>query len=284
MESTTPYSQYINSQNPIKDAIIWNKSYPDIKEFSQKYKKEDIIPDKINIRKIISEYFEKLKTIESKAHEILISLDDPKKNLSKQFFHYKKNKKIFKDINNSLKILMDDNFSNLKRKVRLHINLFCYLFTIIEKEFVYKHFVEYDINIIYWTILFHDIGKYICMHPILEQNYDFDGGDKVHPYKSALIFIDTLLNKNLINLDENNMKNFKKKYLEFKKLIFNSYITKDDYYCIDIKCFDDIIKFINYLKSLGENNNWFCEAFILIIFHQNLPNNELHMNKRLLKF
>ena len=72
--------------------------------------------------------------------------------------------------------------------------------------------------------------------------------------------------------------------MEFKNLIFNSYITKDNYnyYCIDTNCFKDIIKFINYLKTLGENNNWFCEAFILIIFHQNLPNNEMHMNKRLL--
>ena len=282
MESKIPYSRYINSQNPIKDSIIWNKSFPDIKEFSQKYKKEDIIPEKINIKKILYEYFEQLKTIESKAHEILISLEEPKKNLSKKFLHYKKNKKIFKEINKSLKIIMDDNFSNLKKNVRLHINIFCYLFTIIEKEFAYKHFVDYDINIIYWAILFHDIGKYICMHPILEKDYDFNGGDKMHPYKSALIFIDTLLNKKLINLDEKNMDIFQNKYLEFKKLIFNSYIAKDDYFCIDMKYFDDIIKFINFLKSLGENNNWFCEVFILIIFHQNLPNNECHMNKRLL--
>ena len=282
MESKIPYSRYINSQNPIKDSIIWNKSFPDIKEFSQKYKKEDIIPEKINIKKILYEYFEQLKTIESKAHEILISLEEPKKNLSKKFLHYKKNKKIFKEINKSLKIIMDDNFSNLKKNVRLHINIFCYLFTIIEKEFVYKHFVDYDINIIFWAILFHDIGKYICMHPILEKDYDFNGGDKMHPYKSALIFIDTLLNKKLINLDEKNMDIFQNKYLEFKKLIFNSYIAKDDYYCFDMKYFDDIIKYINFLKSLGENNNWFCEVFILIIFHQNLPNNENHMNKRLL--
>ena len=282
MESKIPYSQYINSKNPIKDSILWNKSFPDIKAFSQKYKKEDIIPDKINIRKILSEYFEQLKTIESKAHEILISLEEPKKNLSKKFLHYKKNKKLFKDINKTLKIIMDDNFSNLKKNVRLHINIFCYLFTIIEKEFISSHFVEYDINIIYWTILFHDIGKYICMHPILEKDYEFDGGDKVHPYKSALIFIDTLLNKNLIDLDKKNMEILQEKYMEFKKLIFNSYIEKEDYYSIDIKCFDDIIKLINYLKSLGENNNWFCEVFILIIFHQNLPNNEMHMNKILL--
>jgi hypothetical protein len=67
-------------------------------------------------------------------------------------------------------------------------------------------------------------------------------------------------------------------------LIFDSYL-KEEYnngYIINIKCFDDIIKYIKYLRSLGENNNWFCDAFILIIFHQNLPNNEKYMNKILL--
>ena len=62
MESKIPYQQYINSSNPIKNSIILNKAFPNIKEFPQKYKKEEVIPDEINIRKIASEYFEELKT------------------------------------------------------------------------------------------------------------------------------------------------------------------------------------------------------------------------------
>lgn len=282
MESKIPYSQYINSSNPLKDSILWNKSFPNIKEFSQKYKKEDIIPDNINIRKIASEYFEELKMIDSKVHKILLSIKDTKRSLSKEFLDYKKNGKIFKDLNEKLSAITGNNFNNLKKKVRLHINIFCYLFSILEKEFVYKHFVDYDINIIYWAILFHDLGKYICLHPSLEENYIFKKGDKMHPYKSALLFIDNLLKINLINLDKKNLDIFKEKYSDFKNLVFNSYLTKDNKYYIDIKCFDNIIKFIKYLKSLGENNSWFCDAFILIIFHQNLPNNEFHMNKFLL--
>ena len=282
MESKIPYSKYINSSNPLKDSILWNKSFPNLKEFPQKYKKEDFIPDNINIRKIASEYFKELEKIDSKSHEILLSIKNTKKKLSKEFLHYKKNKSLFKDLDNKLSIIVGNHFNNLKKNVRLHINLFCYLFTIIEKEFVYKHFVDYDINIIYWTILFHDLGKHIGIHPDLEKNYIFESGDKMHPYKSAILFIDNLIKKKLTNLDKQNLNIFIEQFSNFQKLIFNSYLTKDNKYYIDIKCFDDIIKYIKYLRGLGENNNWFCDAFILIIFHQNLPNNEFHMNKILL--
>lgn len=282
MESKIEYSQYINSSNPLKDSILWNKSFPDLKEFPQKYNSKDIIPDNINIKKIALKYFHKLNTLDSIVHEVLLSIKDPTKSLSKEFLHYGKNQKIYKEINKALSVIMDDHFDNLKRKVKLHINVFCYLFTVIEKEFINKKLVEYDINIIYWAILFHDIGKYINMHPVLEKNYSFEAGDKMHPYKSALIFIDTLLDKKLIFLNESNIEIFNKKYSEFKKKIFDSYLIKDKYYIIDIKCFDDIILFIKYLRSIGDKNSWFCEVFTLIIFHQNLPNNELHMNKRLL--
>ena len=46
----------------------------------------------------------------------------------------------------------------------LHLNVCCYLFTVIEKEIVNKLFVEYDINIIYWAFLFHDKEKLIKIH------------------------------------------------------------------------------------------------------------------------
>ena len=68
-------------------------------------------------------------------------------------------------------------------------------------------------------------------------------------------------------------------------MIYDSYMVKElksmKFY-INIEYFNDIIKFIKYLRSLGEDNSWFCDVFILIIFHQNLPNNEHKMNKELL--
>ena len=169
MESKIPYEKYINSSNPIKDSIILNKAFPNIKEFSQKYKKEKAIPEEINIKKIASEYFEELKTLDSKAHEIFLSIKIPKSCLSYDFIYYKNNSILFKDLDDKLSNIVGSYFKNLEREVRLHINLFCYLFTVIEKEFVYKHFVDYDINIIYWVILFHDLAKYICIHPDKEK-------------------------------------------------------------------------------------------------------------------
>ena len=39
--------------------------------------------------------------------------------------------------------------------------------------------------------------------------------------------------------------------------------------------------FIMYLKEMN-NNQWIYEIFILIFFHQSLPNNDYNMNKPLL--
>jgi hypothetical protein len=274
-------NKYVKSLTPIKDSILWNKTFPKIKDFPQKYKKEDIIPDNIDIKKIASEYFKNLVTIEDKCHEILSIEGNSYQTLSKQFLHYKKDKK-FTDIDKTLSVVMGKHFDNLRPKVRLHTNVFCHLFTIIEKEFVNKHFFDYDINIIYWTILFHDIAKFKKMHPTKEKNHFFSSTDSMHPYKSAIIFIDTLLEKKLIEMSEDEKKVFDNKYSKFKKIIFDSFKNKSSGYYVDIKCFGDIIQFAKYIRSLGEKNDWLCDAFILIIFHQNLPNNEHHMNSELL--
>jgi hypothetical protein len=172
-----------------------NKAFPNIKEFPQKYKKEEVIPDEINIRKIASEYFEELKTLDSKAHEILLSIEITTTCLSYAFINNKNNIILFKDLDDKLSNIVGNYFKNLENEVRLHINLFCYLFTVIEKEFVYKHFVDYDINIIYWVILFHDLAKYIVIHPDKDKNYKFALCDYMHPYKSALLFIENLIEK-----------------------------------------------------------------------------------------
>ena len=280
MKSKMSYSKIKSSSNPIKDCILFNKTFPEIKEFTQKYKPEDIIPENIDIRKIVSEYFNKLGTIEEKCHEI-INNGKGSNILSNQFLH-QKNKKIFNDIDKNLSAIMGKNFDNLKQKVKLHTDVFCYLFTVIEKEFVNKHFYEYDLNIIYWTILFHDIAKFRNMHPVLEKNMYYGSTDGMHPYKSAMIFINTLLEKKLIEISEDEQKNFNQKYEKFKKKIFDSYKSKISGFHFDIKYFKDIIEFVKYLRSLGEKNSWLCDVFILIVFHQNLPNNKFHMNPELL--
>ena len=133
-------NKYVKSLTPIKDSILWNKTFPRIKDFPQKYKKEDIIPDNIDIKKIASEYFKSLVTIEDKCHEILSLEGKSYQTLSKQFLHYKKDSK-FADIDKTLSVVMGKHFDNLKPKVRLHTNVFCHLFT------VKQHCVMWNITI-----------------------------------------------------------------------------------------------------------------------------------------
>ena len=288
MESKIDYSEYIKSNSPLKDSILWNKSFPDIKNFTQKYKKEDVIPDNINIKLIVSEYFKQLNNLlDKKVQDTLQLLKIPKKSLSKEYLHYyKDDNEYYKDIDKHLSDIMGNNFENLVPKVRLHIDVFCYLFSVIEKEFVNKHFVDYDLNIIYWAILFHDIGKFIKMHPIYELKITLKKKvDRMHPYKSAIIFLDTIIEKKLVNLNQKDLDIFCQNFTKFKQTIYDSYLVRDKKqksFSINIKYFDEIILYIKYLRSLGKENNWFCDVLILIIFHQNLPNNEFHMNKELL--
>ena len=67
---------------------------------------------------------------------------------------------------------MDNKLLIFFQRVRLYIDidLFCYILTQFEKEIIKKYFVDYDINILYWAKLFHDIGK----HQKLNKDYEKD--------------------------------------------------------------------------------------------------------------
>ena len=89
-----------------------------------------------------------------------------------------------------------------------------------------------------------------------------------------------------------------KKYIEFKNVIFDSYealpetpalmktgnpvIDNQKIYNISLKHFNEISSFLKYIKSLGNENEWIYDASLLILFHQNIPNNENNMNFPLL--
>ena len=88
------------------------------------------------------------------------------------------------------------------------------------------------------------------------------------------------------------------KFEEFKKIIFDSYeelpetpdlmktgdkkIDKQKVYNISLKNYNEIKSFLKYIKTLGSENEWIYDASVLIIFHQNMPNNEHNMNCPLL--
>ena len=297
--SLIDYSKYLNLTNPIHDSIMMNKKYPLIKDFPQKYSENQIIPEDINIKLLLKDYLKALPSLEKYASENLKYLKPKKKNLSITFFYYEgKNEHYLEEINESLSDFMGQKFKNLRDRVKLHENLFCYILTILEDNIIKEKFVDYDINILYWVSLFHDIGKHQNLHKKLEKNYLYGILDKMHPFKSILLFIETLLEKKLFKISEEEIKILKTKYEKFKELIFDSYeelpstptimktgdekIDNQKKYNISLKHFNELVEFLKYIKSLGDENNWIYDASSLILFHQNIPNNEHNMNHPLL--
>ena len=297
--SLIDYSKYYELQNPIHDAILMNQKIPLIKNFPQKYSNNQVIPEEYNLKIILKDYINKLSLLEKYASENLKLLKPKDKNLSITFFWYEgENTHYLDEINESLSNFMGEKFKNLRDRVRFHENLFFYILTILEDNIIREKFVDYDINILYWVSLFHDIGKHQNMHKIYEKDYLYGILDKMHPFKSILIFIETLLEKKLFKISEEELSILKNKYENFKEIIFDSYeelpstpnimktgdekIDKQKIYNISLKHFNEIYEFLKYIKSLGSENNWIYDASSLIIFHQNIPNNEFNMNYPLL--
>ena len=293
--SLVDYSRYFNYANPIHESILMNNKFPLIKEFPQKYESSYIIPKEINIKILAKEYLNNLPLIEKYASETIKTLKPKIKNLSTMFFMSElENNKYLKEIDESLTDLMGEKFMNLRPRVRFHENLFFYVLTQLEKELINKQIVEYDMNILYWVTLFHDIGKFQKMHKIYEKDYAFGIMDKMHPFKSILLFIETLLERHLFKVSEEELLVLNTKYNEFKQIIFDSFealpetpnlmkvgnkkVDSQKIYNISLKHFSEISSFLKYIKSLGSENEWIYDASVLIIFHQNIPNNEHNMN------
>ena len=297
--SQIDYSKYLNLINPIKDSLKMNNKYPLIKDFPQKYSKDEIIPEEINLKILLKDYITKLSLLEKYASENLKFLKPKKYNFSVTFFYYEgENNYYLEEINESLFGFMGNKFKNLRDRVKLHENLFFYILTILEEDIIKNKFVDFDINILYWVSLFHDIGKHQKLHKILEKDYIYGILDKMHPFKSILLFIETLLEKKLFKISDEEMVILKDKFKNFKKIIFDSYealpttpsimktgdekIDNQKIYNISLKHFDEICEFLKYIKNLGSENQWIYDASVLIVFHQNIPNNEHNMNHPLL--
>ena len=297
--SLVDYSKYFNLLNPIHDSIVINNKFPLIKDFPKESKSNKVIHEDINIKILAKKYFDSLPLIERYTKETIILLKQKIKNLSITFFLTESlNNNYLKQIDESLSDLMGNKFLNLKQRVRLHINLFCYILTQLEKEKLKTYLDDYDINILYWVSLYHDIGKHQKLHKIYEKDYVYVILDKMHPFKSILLFIESLLEKKYFKISDEEYIILKKKYIEFKDIIFDSYealpetpdlmktgnkeLDNQKIYNISLKHFNKICEFLKYIKSLGSENEWIYDASALIIFHQNIPNNENNMNYPLL--
>ena len=145
---------------------------------------------------------------------------------------------------------------------------------------------NYDKNILYWTILYHDLGKYIQMNPFIDEKINTFEYDKTHPFKSIIIFLNSAFDHELFFYPNDEYKkelnNIYKE--EFINAIYNSWIRDKSkvLYNINFNHIDIIEKFFMKIKS-EEKNEWIYDICILITFHQSLPNNEYHMNSPLLE-
>ena len=157
----------------------------------------------------------------------------------------------------------------MDKKVKCHTILFSYMVN----EFINRDKLsDYEKNILFWAILFHDVGKFHEMNTIYKEDYSKNKFmDKAHPFKSSIIFIQNILNKNLIFFKDQDEK---KEFIgffenEFTKAIYKSFEKEESrynsiVYNISFNNFDDIKKFLLKLK-LHKENKWIYEVLILII-------------------
>ena len=282
----------INEENKtdeslVLDALIKKYSYlPENKDFEIKNIK---IEEKANFINYFKQFFQYIRSFDQ-------SLTSTIKSKNIQNNDYIKDGIISEMISsdsfndNEIKEFIKDFWINQKEYNIKHIVLFLILADKYLEKFSKIKFSEYDKNIIYWTILFHDLGKHKKMNPLIEEKIYKYSADKTHPFKSIIIFLDLAFDKNLFYYPNENYKDELFKYYknDFSISLYKSWelITpnkkKKNLYNISFMYIEIFAIFFNKIK-MEEKNEWIYDICVLIIFHQSLPNNDNHMNKPLLE-
>jgi len=216
----------------IKEILIKYEYFPETKNFSDS-EKNKTVPDEINFKKIFPKYFEFSLKIDEMISNYLKTLKDFKdSNLNSKIKTF--TPKIITENESEINEFIIKNYwEKLKIYTKQHITIFLYMVNInFEKNNIFN---DYDKNIIFWAILFHDCGKHIIMNKIEEKsNFNSESyvKDLCHPFKSFIIFIESFLDKNKIifeNLDEKNK--FIDDFNNLKEILLDSFevyqIVKD---------------------------------------------------------
>ena len=247
---------------------------------------DDKFQEKFNFEKIfpnLTSYFKNLDNNFSLAFENINNNSKHKKNEMHKIF-----RKYILDQsdkwNPELVKYIGYYWDSLDAKVKSHTLIFLYMTDI---YIIKDKLTDYEKNILYWTILFHDVGKFHEMNTIYKENYSYNKYiDKTHPLKSGIIFISTALQQDLIYFsDEKEKKEFKDIFEKiFIKALYESFEEEKNYkydlfYNINFDHIEDIKKFLLKLKFHDENK-WIYEILLLIIFHQSFPNNDPNMSGR----
>ena len=249
-----------------------------------KNKNNDIFPENLIFEKVFPKFTNYFKNLDYKFSEAIESkaYKDEKNDMSVAI------KKFILDQSN----IWDNEITDyigyfwnlLDKKIKYHTIIFSYMVDVFIKR---DNLSDYDKNILYWAILFHDVGKFHEMNTIYKEDYSKNKYiDKSHPFKSAIVFIRTLLDKKIIYFEDEKEKKefidfFEKPFIESLYKSFEKEYNKHNYlvYNICFKYFDNIEKFLLKLKTHKENK-WIYEVLILIIFHQSLPNNDPNLHGR----
>jgi hypothetical protein len=279
MEVAIPY---FYSEKILVDMCKKNSYYAFCKEFNQENENKEI-PEKFNFIKKFPNYFSFIQNLDNIATKQL------------------QDKLVYKNFNINLEIrkillyhtslyleeidrIMVEEWFKLRLNTKMHSSIF---FHLVETNMP-KLICEYDKNILYWTILFHDSGKHLQMNPYIKEDYTGMLIDRTHPLKSVIVFINTFLKNNFIFFEnEEQKKEFLNVFKNFCEIIFNSYsyeyiaFLDRNYYNMSLNKINEMDKFIIFLKEM-KNNKWIYDIFVLILFHQSLPNNDYNMNKPLL--
>ena len=230
----------------IKEILIKYEYFPETKNFSDS-EKNKTVPDEINFKKIFPKYFEFSLKIDEMISNYLKTLKDFKdSNLNSKIKAF--TPKIITENESEINEFIIKNYwEKLKIYTKQHITIFLYMVNInFEKNNIFN---DYDKNIIFWAILFHDCGKHIKMNKNEEKcnfNSDIYVKDLCHPFKSYIIFIESFLENNKIifeNLDEKNK--FIEDFNYLKEILLDSFEV------------DQIINKVEILtdKKTNENDN-----------------------------
>ena len=260
--------------------------FPNCTEFESINKE---ISDNHNFSKIFNNFLSKLKDFDRTFSENHLSTNKTKWNMNFSFnfddylIEYIKN--IDDEVEEYIKNIWKEQFDDHSNNIR-HI---CSFLILVDKYINRSgKLSEYDRNIFYWTILYHDLGKYLEMNPIIKEKIDESEYDKTHPFKSIIIFLNSAFEHDLFYYPNDEYKeelnNIYKN--EFVNSIYNSWSSEKRNYLvrhnINFNHIDVIEKFFMKIKS-QEQNEWIYDICILITFHQSLPNNEYRMNSPLLE-
>jgi hypothetical protein len=274
-----------NSNILILDKMMKEFNYfPKVTEF-ESFNKE--IPDKNNFSKIFNNFLNKLKDFDecftkhassNKIYKNKIYYYDSE--CDSYLFTYLNNN--YYEVNEYLKDIWDKQYIN-------NIKHICFFIILVDKYInVSGKITEYDKNILYWTVLYHDLGKFMNMNPIIKENVQIESYDKTHPFKSIIIFLNSAFEHDLFYYPNNEYKNelINMYNKEFIYAIYNSWNLETSEnikrYNMCFKYIEFIAKFFMKIKSQKENE-WLFDICVLIIFHQSLPNNKDHMNSPLLE-